>query len=186
MEQSSLFDPNSRTKILTFVEFAARRKLFLPFIPEEYSTPDLYGRLSNQQIREVERRIKEETEAFHVAFKKVKEEWDAEVASGGVREPQLREKTVRKARGADERDDVEAARRLCLKYGIDYTSPQWDYLFADYVDRGQVESQSRQAEPRGKSPETILPKSPNRRKEARRKAAVKRGMLPEKTLANQE
>lgn len=61
----------------------------------------------------------------------VKDEYDALCASGEIRPTSSDERKVRIARGRDGRENVEAARRLCAKKGIDWRSPEWDYVMED-------------------------------------------------------
>ena len=44
------------------------------------------------------------------------------VARGEVRPPSLKERTIKKAQGNPDNSSVQAARRLCAKYGWDCTS----------------------------------------------------------------
>ena len=47
---------------------------------------------------------------------------------GIFREPTEVEKMVRTARGFHDRPSVQAARRVCVRRGVTYTDPKWDYL----------------------------------------------------------
>lgn len=49
--------------------------------------------------------------------------YEAAVARGAVRPPNYQERTIKKAQGHDDNPTVQAARRLCAKYGWDWEPP---------------------------------------------------------------